>query len=604
MNLLVPGALAVLSLAIPLTVLYMLRSRRMPMDVSSTMLWERTGPSVSSAVPWQKLRITPLLLLQLLLLAAFALSLARPFFTQATLLGPHTVLVFDTSGSMAMEGRFDRAVREARELAASTSVTNLVSVVEAGPRARVVRAFAQTEEAVVEALEELTVTGGAGDLSAAIALARGLATPDRPTGLVLFSDGGIAPLAEEPVVGAVQVGFVESSDNLTVESLTADPSGEGVVRLFVSVGNHTGRNREVTLDIMVGGIPAGSVELPIDPLSTNGRTFPVDAEPGDEISVAIRHDAQGDGNPLDDRAWVVLSSAPERTVSVTGRGSTFIDALIEVAPGFRVAPGEGDLSIVDGGALPATIDEPTWLIATDPPPDSLTFTELVQNAVATYQRPGEPILDGVDLSELVVAEAQVVDGNTWVPLVRAGDAPLVLLGEIDGQRVVYQTFDLAASNLPVQLAFPILGTRLLEWLGGTGAGSVSTAPAGDPIPITTPPGAEAIVTTPGGTAITLDQRATAFDRTGTPGVYRVAYQTTDGGTQPGPIAVRSFDPVESSTPARQITTTPAAGAAEEDSTVLEEWAPWIVGLVLILMLIEWWVGHRRPLPGIRQAAAA
>ncbi len=111
----------------------MLRSRRPRVEIASTILWEQVEVPVSSAVPWQKLRITPLLILQLLVLAGFVLTLARPFYTQQTLLGPHTVFVVDTSGSMSMAGRLETARAEAFGLIGDLSESNQVSVVEAGP---------------------------------------------------------------------------------------------------------------------------------------------------------------------------------------------------------------------------------------------------------------------------------------------------------------------------------------------------------------------------------------------------------------------------------------------------------------------------------------
>ncbi len=156
----------------PLIALYMLRSRRQRTPVSSVYLWNQVGDPVSSAVPWQRLRPTPLLLAQLAVLAMFALLLARPFFLQQTVLGPHTVFVVDTSGSMAMAGRLTRAVEEATGIAADVSEANLVSVVEAGPTPRVLVAFSQDREAVEEALASLEAGGGVEDLDGALRLAR------------------------------------------------------------------------------------------------------------------------------------------------------------------------------------------------------------------------------------------------------------------------------------------------------------------------------------------------------------------------------------------------------------------------------------------------
>ena len=78
----------------------------------------------------------------------------------------------------------------------------LVSVVEAAALPRVVTAFSRQREEVIDAISSLGLTGGEADLAEAIRLGRGLATPERPADLVLFTDGGEAPLAAEPVAAA------------------------------------------------------------------------------------------------------------------------------------------------------------------------------------------------------------------------------------------------------------------------------------------------------------------------------------------------------------------------------------------------------------------
>jgi hypothetical protein len=224
----------------------------------------------------------------------------------------------------------------------------------------------------------------------------------------------------------------------------------------------------------------------------------------------------------------------------------------------------------------------------------VTVNELVRNAAVTYQRPGEPILDSVDLSSVAVAEAQVVDAPRWLTLVRAGDVPLILLGEVNGHRVAYFTFDLTHSNLPIQVGFPILGARILEWLGGAGAGAVSTEPAGTPIPLTVQAGVTARLTLPDGEVRDLTPGAATFTETGRPGVYRLEYVTADGIVTPGAVAVRTFVADESAGASRALATSGSVTEADEASTLIREWAPWVIGAVLLLMAIEWWVGHQRP----------
>ena len=74
----VPQALWLL-LALPVIILlHMLRARRVPHTVSSTLLWERTARDLMVRLPVRRLERSLLLLLQLLAVAVLALALARP----------------------------------------------------------------------------------------------------------------------------------------------------------------------------------------------------------------------------------------------------------------------------------------------------------------------------------------------------------------------------------------------------------------------------------------------------------------------------------------------------------------------------------------------
>src|SRR4029078_194240 len=100
MGILLPAALALIALAIPIVIFYMLRLRREELSVSSSMLWRRVVQDCTANAPWQRLRRNLLLLFQLVLLLLLVLGLARPFvFSHPTVAG-NLVLVIDGSASM------------------------------------------------------------------------------------------------------------------------------------------------------------------------------------------------------------------------------------------------------------------------------------------------------------------------------------------------------------------------------------------------------------------------------------------------------------------------------------------------------------------------
>jgi hypothetical protein len=594
MSLLAPAALGLLALSIPLIALYMLRSRRQLVEVPSTMLWQGEEQFVSSSLPWQRLKITAVLLLQLLALVGFALLLARPFFREATLLGPHTVLVIDTSGSMATSGRFDAATSEARRLAEDASDAQLISVVEAGVRPRVLAAFSREPADVLAAIDVLDVGGGVEDMAGALQLARGLATPDRPTSLLIMSDGGIEGAIDEPIPDAFHVLYDQADDNVAITAFGTGVPGEGVTRLFAEVANFSGRPVTVDVDVSINGLESGVQTVELDPGGRRQEIVEVEAGPGDIVSLRLRD--QVDANPMDDTASLVLAGQGTLSVTVLGEGSPFLDALIGALPGFGLAVGASpDLAIIDGGSAD-TIDRPTWLIAPTTPPPGVEIIGALENPVVTFQQPSEPLLDGIDMSEVVIGETQIIDALGWFPIVSAGQTDLILLGEVNGHRVVYFTFDLVRSNLPVLVGFPILGSRVMTYLGGAGVSSGTTAVAGTPIPVAVPPGATGQITRPDGSVSTVAPGTLDFTATDDPGTYRLVVTAADGAELSNVVTVRQFAAGESAGGARQMSTLISPDVAPEQSNLLREWAPAILAVVLAIIMLEWWVAYGRPRP--------
>ena len=100
MSLLAPAALALGLLAIPIILLYMLRLRRREQPISSTFLWRELVRDQAANAPWQRLRRNLLLLLQLLILAALILALARPVLRVPGFGGGSVIVLLDASASM------------------------------------------------------------------------------------------------------------------------------------------------------------------------------------------------------------------------------------------------------------------------------------------------------------------------------------------------------------------------------------------------------------------------------------------------------------------------------------------------------------------------
>ena len=100
MSVLLPAALA-FAIIIPIILLfYFMRPRRQERVVSSTLLWQQALQDTQASRPWQRLRITPLLLLQLLAAIVVVLVLIRPAVLLPNPISGDTIIILQSSASM------------------------------------------------------------------------------------------------------------------------------------------------------------------------------------------------------------------------------------------------------------------------------------------------------------------------------------------------------------------------------------------------------------------------------------------------------------------------------------------------------------------------
>ena len=191
MGLLVPGALALTVLALPIILFYMLKLRRREVVVSSTMLWRQVLRDREANTPWQRLRRNLLLLLQLLILALLVLALAQPYREVAAAVQGNVVLLLDASASMRAADvsptRFAAAQNVARGLIDGLGADEVMTIIAAGPSPHVLASTTGDKTALRRALTAAQATNGQADWQAALTLAAASArmarlSLPRPTG--------------------------------------------------------------------------------------------------------------------------------------------------------------------------------------------------------------------------------------------------------------------------------------------------------------------------------------------------------------------------------------------------------------------------------------
>src|SRR5437868_139786 len=151
------------AVAVPaLLVLYFLKLRRRELDVSSTLLWKKAIQDLQVNAPFQKLRRNLLLILQMALLLALCLALARPvtFFQPGA--GKSTVILIDRSASMnatdidnGKTSRLDEAKRRAKDLVGTMDRAAAAMVIAFDDQAETVQSFTTDTAALRRAIDKV-----------------------------------------------------------------------------------------------------------------------------------------------------------------------------------------------------------------------------------------------------------------------------------------------------------------------------------------------------------------------------------------------------------------------------------------------------------------
>jgi len=583
--------------------MYLLKLRRDEAVVPSTLLWTRLVADVEANAPWQRLRRSLLLLLQLLLVIALALLAARPFLERPAGLARDIVLVMDTSASMAatdvVPDRLTAAKQVAIDALKDLPTGGKVSLIAADRTARIVVNESGDLTRVRQAIESIPVTESRGDLGDALELASKLAARSGDAQILVATDAALASKPTGRVAAPVKVLSVgRDRKNQAIVALAVRTAPSAVTRsVFVSVANLdlTAASRRLELwgddrllevrDVKLD--PQARSDVIIDDLPREVGTVEVRLV-GPDPSVQ----AAPDQLAVDDRAWAVIPPDRTRLVLVVGEGDPYLETALSFLPDvelFGVTPAEygpsterkdgrpWDLVIFED-FLPATLPKtPVLAIA---PPRSGPLGDVsgtLKNPGIGSLDPDEPVLRYVDLSTTHVSEAVKLTAPTWARTVVPGPrgAPLLYSGTRDGINSAVLAFEPRQSDLPLQVAFPILLANLTGELMGTSTAPTEAVAPGTPVQLHIPSGAVGLsIVGPDGTETRLAPSSTdaggtavTFAATDRLGIYTVT-PIPDPDATAAPSA--SAPPSTSASPPASTAASPSSASAAPAAPTLDD----------------------------------
>lgn len=640
------SAIAAAALALPvLLFLYFLKLRRFPLRIPSTLLWRKSIEDMQVNAPFQRLRITLLFLLQLLILALFIAALGQPVIMGESAAGMRMTILIDRSASMnAREPggatRLDRAKAAAMEVidrlgSAENPSQAMIIAFAASPQ--VVSGFDGDKRALREAVESIAPTDEPANLAAALELADAFAGASEEVDslpvVAVFSDGTVAPPADSSVtdgfavraeaVRYVRIGAAEgaASENAGIVAISArrrfdDPDH---IDLFLGLINSSPQPLETVITVRVNETPVAVRSISIPAATDIGpgeapASFDLDLSGGGLITAML---GTPDALATDDIASVVMPAAQAPAILLVApqaQPDLFVLGLLESAqPRIlevrsdawyeqRGVSGETDdaafdLIVFDRVSPPRLPAAPTVFFGALPPGvaaagESETSTRATR--MLSWDR-AHPLMQHVELDALIFEGfyAFEIPAETARQVVELAIGPAgPVIGALQGRDAshVFIGFELKRSNWPADVSLLVFLKNVLDQaLGLRGSGESISFQTGDVARVRVVPGVERVMLKgPSTVAIEVAGRShitlPVFRRSG---VY-----AAEGAEEPlNQIAVNVANAVESDIRSREdifINAQTVTGGDANDTAARELW-PWLVAAALVLLIFEWLV---------------
>ena len=603
-------ALALLGLVPLLVLLYFLRLKRPQVKVPSTLLWQKVIEEMRVNAPFQRLKKSLLLLLQLLLLLALVFALARPWLKARAGAAESLIVMLDVSASMqAVEPggktRLALAKKEIAGLIDDLHPAGEMMLLTFDTRATTVCSFTNNRKRLRQALDDIRATDCPTSVNAALRVAESVSTTRPKPRVILFSDGAFPdPGKPEVPVEYRRTGTPQSNLAITGMDVRRSLRDPQKIEMFIGAQNFSDQPYHGTLTVHLDDKLLDSRAFDLEPQKVLSQIFEARL-PGTGI-LRVGFEA-ADALPLDNRAEQVVPEPRHRRVLLVADNPFYLEKALRSSPEVEVtsiAPADFPAYATKGfqTVIWSNVDQPQVAAGNNvyfgcaPAIDGLKLEGKSKAPDVVDWNNAHPLTRFIDFSNLVVSEAGKLTFPPDAEIVVTGtEGPLVGCLERGGDNLVVGGFDIFKSSWPFQVSFVLFLQNCLNFFderqaiatsSNVAVGGTLTAPDQPrPPQVKTPEGTtyEMAKVSGGGYSFSGVDRC---------GIYEIS-GLADGSVRR--MAANLFNREESTlTPAdNPIAEGKAKTTGEATRKVSREYFRLLLVVVLALLVFEWLVYHRR-----------
>jgi Ca-activated chloride channel homolog len=449
------SALWLLTLAIPLILLYLLKRRRRDVVVPSTMLWKQALEDIRADTPFQKLKSSLLLLLQLLILVLITAILSGPHIVSSASLSRQRIMVLDCSASMKATdvepSRFaiakQKLLKALDEVPSSDSVLLLAFSSETSIVQQSTNDLSQVRSKL-DSLEPVDVPGNWPQLTKIL---EPLLRNSPPPLVMIASDFAnvpanlLGPISFDPIIAG------NSGDNIGIIRAVSKPlpGSDKVQVLLYQIKNFSKKSATSSLTLFANDSVMDSFEVKLGPGETLERTTEIRVDQTMKVRIEKK---PNDFFRLDDDYVLVVEPVQISQVKVEYDNPFLVKALA-VLPSVKVS-NDGSVPIMKINSIVEAKQPGIYFLSSKP----------AGNAVPVRWNDGHPVLRFVDVGAWQFQNATAITLPVGAEsLIEISSGTIAYATEDSGRKIILG-FLLEDSNLPLLAGFPVFLQNAIQWI--------------------------------------------------------------------------------------------------------------------------------------------
>lgn len=452
-----PSALWLLSLIIPIILLYLLKRKRQNYTVPSLLVWKKAVEDSQAQTPFQKLRSNLLLFLQILIITLITALLSQPHTSSRSRQTGSWILAIDTSASMQATDvnpdRFHAARDRLVSVLDSIPAEDEVMLISFSADASVLQPFTSNHEAVHSRLLQITPEDVGTDWKRLSLILKPLAERQPKPRIVIASDFGGYPREYQRLFPFDSLAVGRSDQNLAVTraSLRMIPDNSIQQMLFYQISNLSSSAAQTDVELSLDGELVDAASVKLQPKETMDRSRQITIAKETKIEIRLlNHDSLSLDNDF------TLIANPQKPTAVQDNyKDVFLNKALSVLPAVRAST-----------ASPISIQK-TSAVADDLHSGIFFVTAAEQDSAGRIIQwnTSHPTLRFVDAGIWKFLHCRALSpppGSTV--LLETDRGPVGYAVERPGMRAIVLGFDLEQTNLVEYAGFPIFLQNAIAWI--------------------------------------------------------------------------------------------------------------------------------------------